>query len=270
MNNKSSYLGDILRVVSFLMALFVFFALIFGFGMRPGKISINFGPIDIEMEQPTAISSAPSNPSLETQSSLPPAQPTSTPAIEYVFLDLQPYSELTALETNLGLPPGQNTLNDVPFYNGWKVTTQCTTTSDRPNEVLIQTNISNPLEVYVLFQAGWGISPFEGMQVGTISLYFANGSTQTEELVLGYNIRDWARNKPDAVNTISSPMVAEAWRGTLPDNVVGGMDILTLSVQSNNQSSVLTAFGLSDTTQSTTGNLNPCIHLLAVTVKHRK
>lgn len=264
MDKKTPDLGDILRAVSFLVALFVFFALVVGFGMRPGKISINLGPIDVEMERPTQ----------QANSGLPITSPTNTPAaiaqvIDYAFLDLQPYSELSSPETNLGLPPGTNTLNGIPFQNGWKVTTQCTSTSDRPVEVSISANIPNPIEVYVLFQAGWGITPFNGMQVGTISLYFSNGGVQTENLVLGYNIRDWARNKPDAVSTISSSMVAEAWRGTLPDNVIGGMDILTLPVQAIYQNERLERFVLSDTTLTTTGQLNPCVHLLAVTVKYR-
>ncbi len=260
--NKSPDLGDILRALSWLIALFVFFALIVGFGMRPGKISINFGPIDIEMEPPATPLTTTVQPNWST-----PKTPT-PPIVEYVTLNLQPYSELSVAETNLGLPPGNNTLNGIPFYNGWKVTTQCTSTADRPTEVQIETNISNPLEVYVLFQAGWGITPFSGMQVGSITLYFADGNAQTENLILGYNIRDWARNKSDAVSSISSPMVTEAWRGTLPDNVIGGMDILTLPIQPTYQSSTLTRFVLSDTTLTTTGNLNPCIHLLAVTIKH--
>ncbi len=264
MNNKAPDLGDILRAVSFLVALFVFFALVVGFGMRPGKISINLGPIDVEMERPTQQS----NPALPTM--FPTRLPSAIPqVVDYAFLDLQPYSELTSPETNLGLPPGTNTLNGIPFQNGWKVTTQCTSTSDRPVEVAVSTNIPNPIAVYVLFQAGWGITPFDGMQVGTISLYFSSGGIQVENLILGYNIRDWARNKPDAVSTISSPMVVEAWRGTLPDSVIGGMDILTIPVESAYQSDVLNRFVLSDTTLTTTGQLNPCVHLLAVTVKYR-
>ena len=51
-DKKAPDLGDILRAISFLTALFVFFALVVGFGMRPGKISINLGPIDVEMEPP--------------------------------------------------------------------------------------------------------------------------------------------------------------------------------------------------------------------------
>jgi len=65
-------------------------------------------------------------------------------------------------------------------------------------------------------------------------------------------------------------MVSEAWRGTLPDNVVGGMDILTIPILSNYQDKTLEKFVLSDTSLTTTGNLNPCVHLLAVTVKHRR
>ena len=182
--NKSPDLGDILRAISWLIGLFVFFALVVGFGMRPGKISVNLGPVDIEMERPTLSPGIPIQPSPTT------SQNTSVPfVVEYVSLDLQPYSELSNAETNLGLPPGNNTLNGIPFYNGWKVTTQCTSTSDRPTEVRIDTNIPNPLELYVLFQAGWGITPFNGMQIGSITLYFSDGNAQTKNLILGYNLK---------------------------------------------------------------------------------
>ncbi len=236
--------------------------------MRPGEISINFGPVEIKME---GSNKQPSLPPSSPIASIPPDnfEPSPVPEIEYVYLDLQSYSELTEPETNLGLPPGTNSLLGIPFVNGWKATTQCTSMPDRPTSISVDTSISKPIEVYVLFQAGWGITPFNGQQIGAIDLYFSEGSHE-ETLILGYNIRDWARNKSDAVSTLSSPMVTEAWRGTLPDGVIGGMDILTITIPNSYKQSTMTRFVLLDTTLTTTGNMNPCVHLLAVTLKHLK
>ena len=268
MDKTTNTINIILKAASLIVGLIVFLALIIGFGMRPGEISINFGPVEIKMESPTK---EPSLPLSSPIASMPQSniEPSPIPETEYVYLDLQKYSELTEPETNLGLPSGTNSLSDIPFVNGWKATTQCTSMPDRPTSISVDTNISKPIAVYVLFQAGWGITTFYGQQVGVIDLYFSEGNLE-EILTLGYNIRDWARNKSDAVSTISSPMVAEVWRGTLPDGVIGGMDVLTILIPDGYKQSTMTRFILLDTTLTTTGNMNPCVHLLAVTILHMK
>ena len=157
---------------------------------------------------------------------------------------------------------------NIPFDNGWTVTTPCSHLPDRPNPIVFVTQIPRPQEVYILLQAGWALEQYRGKQIGGIKLDFSGGRQSDTPFILGLNIRDWSRNKPNAVNNFSSPTLRSAWQGTLSDGTIGGMDVLTIPVSGENTISTLTRIELYDISQDTTGEINPCIHLLAITVKH--
>lgn len=204
---------------------------------------------------------------------LPPANtvPTATtrPLVsDYQTLSLQRWSELKSPETNLGLAPGHNYLLDIPFDTGWKASTQCSHLLNQPASFQVDTSISNPVGVYLLLQAGWGLTKYNGKQIGNVHMGFSDGNTLDIPLTLGFNIRDWAWENPAAVHTASSSTLQPAWKGYAPDGTPGGMDILTIIVPNNQSQSTLTSVRISDLSQSTTGDVNPCIHLVALTVKY--
>lgn len=187
---------------------------------------------------------------------------------DFQTISLQAWSELTSPETNLGLGPGLNHLRDIPFETGWKASTQCSYLPKQPTSFQLGMSISNPVDVYLLIQAGWGRKEYVGKQIGNVRIEFSGGSTIDTPLILGSNIRDWSRKDPAAVNTVSSDTSQPAWEGTTPDGTSGGMDILTITIPSNQLQSTLTGIQISDLSQSTIGNINPCIHLVALTAKY--
>ena len=155
----------------------------------------------------------------------------------------------------------------MPFENGWTASTQCSHLRDRPTQIQIASNIALPTNVYLLLQAGWGLARYNGKQIGEVFLNFSDGRRLRIPLTLGFNIRDWARAEPQAVTTTSSPTVQPAWEGT-DNGKPGGMDMLTVDIPSDHSESELNNIQIVDISSATTGDVDPCIHLLAVTVKY--
>ena len=197
----------------------------------------------------------------------PPTPTTRSLVVDFETISLQPWTELTSLETNLGLDPGLNTLLDIPFETGWTASTQCLHLPDQHEIFRFNTNLSNPISVHLLLQAGMGFTRYNGKQIGNVILSFSNGNKSATSLVLGTNIRDWAWENDLAVNTTTSPNVRPGWQGTTSDGTVGGMDILSIKIDPDLLESTLTGIEISDISQSTTNEINPCIHLVALTVE---
>jgi hypothetical protein len=203
--------------------------------------------------------------SLATQQS----RPTAIQLIpDFQTISLQSFSELSSPETNLGLAPGRNYLLDIPFDTGWKASTQCSYLPNQPESFQLEASISNPTNVYLLIQAGWGLVKYDGMQIGNVRLGFSDGSNLDTPLTLGLNIRDWAWENPAAVNTVSSPESSPAWEGNAPDGTPGGMDVLTIDIPRSQSELTLTSIQIADQSWSTVGESDPCIHLVALTVKY--
>ena len=198
---------------------------------------------------------------------LPKATATVSQVRDYQRISLQNLG--TPENSNLGLNAGTNYLLDIPFDTGWTVTTQAADRPDLPAVIQIDRAIARPINVYLLFQAGWGMREFAGKEIGAVTLGFSDGRRIRAPLTLGFNIQDWSRSKSEAVNTATSPTLREAWRGTAPDGTtVGGMDMLTIEIPSEYRPVTLTSIQIADTSVATAGSQNPCIHLLAVTVEH--
>lgn len=194
--------------------------------------------------------------------------PTPRPNPAYLIISLQEIG--SPEESNLGLEAGINNLLDIPFETGWTLTTQCADRGRLPAKVLMGMSVPQPRNVYLLLQAGWALQEFDGKELGSVLLGFHDGEQLRIPLILGYNIRDWSRNKPEAVNTATSPMLQEAWQGTTEEDYIGGMDVLTIEIPGEYHQSTLTSIQINDNSIITTGSYNPCIHLLSVTVEYVK
>jgi hypothetical protein len=171
-------------------------------------------------------------------------------------------------ESNLGLDAGINTLLGTPFETGWIVTTQCEDRPSLPTTIQLDASIPQPVNVYLLLQAGWAMQQFSGKQLGEVTLSFSDGGYVDTPLAVGFNIRDWARESSQAVTTATSPMLREGWQGTAPDGTAGRMDILSIEIPNEYRHSTLTNIQVADTSSTTADSQNPCIHLLAITVEH--
>lgn len=209
---------------------------------------------------------------------------------EYETIPLKLLSELSSPETNLGLKPDNcyylpksdlqtASLGDsIPFETGWKVSTQCyqfdegTQLDERPTRIHLDRDmdIQNPVSVYLLLQAGWGLKQYKDKQIGEVHLNFSDGRIFITPLILGSNIRDWASKRDNAVTTVFTSTVKLAWQGPAPDATPGRMDILQIDIPDDYSGLALTSIEVLDVSKSKIGNVDrdPCIHLLGVTVKY--
>lgn len=195
--------------------------------------------------------------------------PTPSHVEKYQMLSLEPYSELSAPETNLGLPPGEFLASDIPFSVGWKTTTQCSHIPERPQSVAIETNLPNPQYAYLLLQASWGLSKYRDKKIGEIVFHFSDNSSIVNSLTLGYNIRDWSRdNDPSVITLIFSPDVTPAWEGSAPDGRLGGIDMLTVRIPEDKSNLTLSSIEVLDLSASVISDIDPCIEIIAATVKY--
>lgn len=198
-------------------------------------------------------------------------------------ISLKSRSDLDTKNSNLGLGQGfvvlpqqpQLTILDplsgkslsVPFDVGWKVSTQCNYLSTGPVNVQIEANVPHPIRAYLLIQAGWGVKSYEYRTIGKVSLKFDNGKVVETPLILGYNIRDWA-DRSIAITTLTSPYTQTAWKGFDEDEVPGKIDILIIDIPVDYTSSTLKEIRIDDDSINSTGGMDPCIHLSAVTVSY--
>lgn len=207
------------------------------------------------------------------QSAIPSSTATSnaeTLSPNFEQIDISFLSELDAPGDNLGLLPGRNILAGVPFDNGWVATTECSHLPDQPPTLIFNTSISHPKAVYFILQTGYGDLKYNQQTIGYIKLGFSNGSSVSEDLILGYNIRDWNWGNPYAVTTTTSANVQPAWQGSNSDGTSGGMDMLTFPIPKENQQSSLTQIEIGDLSRLNSGGINPCIHLLGITAENLK
>jgi hypothetical protein len=69
--------------------------------------------------------------------------------------------------------------------------------------------------------------------VGTVVLTFSDATTQSSDLVIGANLREWRVGASGIVNTLTDPAAAPVWTTTAQPSMGGGnavLDMLTIPV----------------------------------------
>jgi hypothetical protein len=157
-----------------------------------------------------------------------------------------------ALSSYYANPPiGTTTLNGVPFTTGSSV--QLGNGASASYALSYQ----NPSKVYLLLNtSNTSMVLYDGSQVGTVTLTFANGASQSVNLVAGSNIREWAFGTDWTVDSLTDSSASNWWTGTRADDpsIAAGLDMLTVTVSSANSTSSLTGVSLTNTNDW--GNLN--------------
>jgi hypothetical protein len=74
---------------------------------------------------------------------------------------------------------------------------------------------------------------YQGAVVGNVVLTFSDGTTQSTDLTVGGNIREWRIGAASTVNTLSDPAATQVWSGTAQPGMGGGaavIDMLTIKL----------------------------------------
>src|SRR5438105_1792478 len=82
---------------------------------------------------------------------------------------------------------------------------------------------------------------YQGAVVGNVTFTFSDGTTQSTDLTVGGNIREWRTGAGFTVNTLSDPAAANVWTGSAQPGMGGGtavIDILSITLPGKNVTSV--------------------------------
>jgi hypothetical protein len=80
--------------------------------------------------------------------------------------------------------------------------------------------------------------------VGTVTLTFSDGTTQTTNLTVGGNVREWRIGAGNTVNWINDPATTTVWSGSATDGSAAVIDMLTISLAGTQ---TLTSIAVSNT-----------------------
>lgn len=82
---------------------------------------------------------------------------------------------------------------------------------------------------------------YQGSVVGNVTFTFSDGTTQSTDLTVGGNVREWRTGAGFTVNTLSDPATANVWTGSAQPTVGGGtavIDMLSITLPGKTVTSV--------------------------------
>ena len=91
----------------------------------------------------------------------------------------------------------------------------------------------NTKAAYLLLNSYLTYLNYAGATIGTVVLTFSDGTTQTTNLVVGTNVREWRPAGSNTVNTATGAGWSNAWTGQAQPSAGGGtavIDMLTIPV----------------------------------------
>ncbi len=91
----------------------------------------------------------------------------------------------------------------------------------------------NTTAAYLLLNSYNTFLSFSGATIGTVVLTFSDGTTQTTNIVVGTNVREWRPAGSNTVNTATGAGWSNAWTGQAQPSAGGGtavIDMLTIAV----------------------------------------
>jgi hypothetical protein len=115
----------------------------------------------------------------------------------------------------------------------------------------------NPTAVYLLLNTANTYMWYDQSPVGTVVLTFSDGTTQSADLIIGGNLREWRTGAFNVVNTVTdtdplllpayTPYSKEVFTTTALAGGSAVIDMLTVPVLAANTSKTLTGVTLNDT-----------------------
>jgi hypothetical protein len=89
---------------------------------------------------------------------------------------------------------------------------------------------NNAQSVYLLLNTMNTYLWYDQSVVGNVTLTFSDGTTQSTDLLVGGNIREWRTGAGNTVNWTSDPATSYVWSGSATDGSSATIDMLTISV----------------------------------------
>lgn len=104
---------------------------------------------------------------------------------------------------------------------------------------------AKPKAAYLLLNSYNTYLWYDQTVIGTVTITFADGTTQSADLMVGGNIREWRIGAGFTVNTLTDPAAAQVWSGAAAaDGSEATIDMLTISLPATQN---VTSITLTDT-----------------------
>src|SRR2546421_6960385 len=89
---------------------------------------------------------------------------------------------------------------------------------------------ANATGAYLLLNSANTYLWYDQTVVGNVTITFSDGSTQSTDLMVGSNLREWRIGAGFTDNTITDPAAAQVWGGTALDGTAATIDMLTITM----------------------------------------
>ena len=89
---------------------------------------------------------------------------------------------------------------------------------------------ANATGAYLLLNSANTYLWYDQTVVGNVTLTFSDGTTQSTDLMVGSNLREWRTGAGFTVNLITDPAAAQVWSGTATDGSAAVIDMLSISL----------------------------------------
>ena len=103
---------------------------------------------------------------------------------------------------------------------------------------------ANATGAYLLLNSANTYLWYDQTVVGNVTLTFSDGTSQSTDLTVGGNLREWRTGAGFTDNIISDPAAANVWTGTAIDGSEGVIDMLTIGLDGTK---TVTGISLNDT-----------------------
>jgi len=130
-------------------------------------------------------------------------------------------------------------------------------------------SFKNPQAVYALVNTYDSYWWYKGQTAGRLTLKFSDGTTQSTDLTVGGNVREWRTGDARTVDATTDPATLNVWNGAAQPTAGGGnavIDMLTINVTSTGKT--LTGVTLSSAGVATINGAPLGILFSAVTVDY--
>ncbi|MBN1921852.1 MAG: serine/threonine protein kinase [Anaerolineae bacterium] len=201
----------------------------------------------------------------------PTMLPTSTPRPVLVYETVALGTAANAAWDHFQAPPqGEVTLDGVPFNLASRIfKSQAGPVPDNTYSTAVNINLQLPQAqiAYLLLTAGNAFTRYNGTTVGEVRVVCEGVEYSIANLILGRNLREW-HSEGEVVT--AAPEARQIWRGSLAGfpNLMGHIDMLTLTLPATCQQGNLTALKVLDLSTETTQSRDPALNLIGVTVAY--
>lgn len=194
----------------------------------------------------------------------------------YNYVDISQLAQLDITNLYGGFPLGIVEFGGIKFYippekpNYFSTSAAPPPYNSFPDSGTFTVNIINPKEVYLLINGGATSIIFNDKTIGKIILNFSDSTELEEDIIAGYNFRDWNIEDPQNVVTTldGTSNTKEVFRkigGPQGEDIIV-VDMMRVKIPPEDSNKMLSSITIKDLSKDNFNDLNPDIMIYGITI----